>query len=490
MVKTPQQLRKSYSRRPQNQPFSIRDKPRAPRTTKLRTATQWDKNALKKPSTMAKYRYGYKNAWKCKAAKERMLKLGFKAPGQYGRNQQKGVMPSMPNQVPKAFSNEDAGWIMRHCYQSRDPHYSRSQLDAVRAMLSFLFQIQTGKHYDGTKQGQVNYPTVKDQWGSMDPNKWAQPTKSIKSVNSPEPAGLTKAFTKEWTIQCGLDFMVWIVGLLICWDWGVNGMRSTADITKIKQSDDHVNRPSEGWMSTALVGGRSKLNNRKERRDWSNYRVCLCPAGKHIPVPNGWNRPENLDPQHNPINRPWCTTCPLNAFQIIRQSLPPTDLRSYPKWLPKQQRYSDLNIAHPDTIKLAIRWLNCQGGNPDQVPFDLNGGRKSLGKWCDEFNVSYCESFQLHGDLYCTWKTYYQFGLKREHVSGIRTQSKDPRECCAALRRFARGIGRGRQMREDPKSFDMNQLGALMAATLRAMGKGKEVAAILDSHEDQKSYEA
>ena len=83
-----------------------------------------------------------------------------------------------------------------------------------------------------------------------------------------------------------------------------------------------------------------------------------------------------------------------------------------------------------------------------------------------------------------------QFGLKREHVSGIRTQSKDPRECCAALRRFARGIGRGRQVREDPKSFDMNQLGALMAATLRAMGKGKEVAAILDSHEDQKTYEA
>ena len=45
---------------------------------------------------MAKYRYGYKNAWKVKAARERMLQLGFKAPGSYGR---KGVMPSMPNQV-------------------------------------------------------------------------------------------------------------------------------------------------------------------------------------------------------------------------------------------------------------------------------------------------------------------------------------------------------------------------------------------------------
>ena len=45
-------------------------------------------------------------------------------------------------------------------------------------------------------------------------------------------------------------------------------------------------------------------------------------------------------------------------------------------------------------------------------------------------------------------------------------------------------------MRDDPKSFDMNQLGSLMVATLRAMGQGTQVARILDNHEDQKTYEA
>ena len=486
MVKTPQELKKSYQKRPQNLPFSKRAKPRAPRTKKLRTATAFDKNAMKKPSTMAKYRYGYSLAWKVKGARERLLAVGFKPPGTYGRNQQNGHCFSMPYDIPKAFGDEDAGWVLRECFASKEPHYTRSQLDAVRAMLSHAYQMQTGKHCEGQSKEVCNYPSVKDQWGAQDPAKYAAPTKNIKSVTSVEPEGLKTAFTTEWTLQTGMDFMLWVVGLLLTWDWCVNGMRSKVDIEKIKQSDKHVYIPSEGWMSTELEGGRSKLNSRKGKREWSGYRVCLCPGGKHKPVPQGWNHQDNLDPRHNPITINWCTNCPLNAFQIIRESLPPDDLRTYPQWLEKQNRYGVTNIGFPRTIELAKRWLDVQGANPDGLIFDQNSGRKALGKWCDEFNVLYSESHNIHGDLYVTWKTFYQYGLRREHVQTIRTQSKDPNQCCLALRKFARAIGRGREVREDPKDFNMNQLSRLMVAALRAMGKGDEVASILD---DQKNYE-
>ena len=64
MVKTPPQRKEEYAKRPQNQSIMQRAKPRPPRTKKLQTASQFDKNALKKPSTMTKYRYGFKLAWK------------------------------------------------------------------------------------------------------------------------------------------------------------------------------------------------------------------------------------------------------------------------------------------------------------------------------------------------------------------------------------------------------------------------------------------
>ena len=64
MVKTSQQRRSEYALRPQNNSIMQRAKPRPPRTKKLQTASQYDKNALKRPSTMTKYRYGWKLAWK------------------------------------------------------------------------------------------------------------------------------------------------------------------------------------------------------------------------------------------------------------------------------------------------------------------------------------------------------------------------------------------------------------------------------------------
>jgi hypothetical protein len=160
--------------------------------------------------------------------------------------------------------------------------------------------------------------------------------------------------------------------------------------------------------------------------------------------------------------------------------LPDDDLRTYPKWLPAQKRYSGHNIGPDFFIPMARKWLDLQGANPDKLLFDSNSGRKALGKWCDEFGIKYHESFEIHGDLWRTWKRHYQHGLQKDPCFERRTQSLDPSECCAALRKFARAIGRGRTVREDPKQFDMDQIGKLLCANLRAMGKGAEVASILD----------
>ena len=124
-------------------------------------------------------------------------------------------------------------------------------------------------------------------------------------------------------------------------------------------------------------------------------------------------------------------------------------------------------------------WLDLQGGNPDGLKFDSNSGRKALGKWCAEFQVPYRKSFEVHGDLWCTWKKHYEPTLKRDPGFLRRTQSNLAEECCAALRTFARGIGRGREVREDPK--DLTRFERLLALDLRSRGFNAEVAAIMDT---------
>ena len=478
MVKTPEEIRASYKTRKQNQSFAVRGNVRPPRTKNLRTAIAYDKNRQKKPSTMAKYRYGYNLAWKVKGARERLLQLGFKAPGTYPMNQQSGVMFSMPYDIPKAFGDEDAGWICRESAQSKDPKYTKSQMEAIRAMLSYAYQLQTGTH--PTKKVKPNYPSVSDQWGCQKSDSYAPPTKQTRSSVSVEPSGLKTAFTTEWTLKSGMNFMLWIVGCLATWHWSILGNRCKTDINKIKNSPKHEIIPSEGWMSSVMLGGRSKLPNATEPRPWKAYCVCLCPGGKHQPPPKGWDRWENLDQHHNPIEISWPTTCPLNCFQIIRSYLPADDLRTFPEWLSAQHRYGARNMDWDTVIDLAKRWLNVQGANPDNRLFDRNSGRKALGKVCDEYGIPYEESVEIHGDLYCTWKTYYQTGLRKRDLTTPRTQSRNPEVATAPLRRIARAFGRGRLIREDPKDFDLRQIGQLLTANLRAMGKADVVAQILD----------
>jgi hypothetical protein len=432
----------------------------------------FDKNKLKSTHTLAKYRTGYRTAWNEPKVEKYMTNYTtLKPPGSYNpNNQQGGVMFAVPREVN--LDGKQAGIIMRLCYKAR---MSLSQLESVRKMLSFAYQLTINK------KDKTNYDEVAEQWGCQDPELYGEPTQKILAEVSVEPSGLKKAFTTEYNPRKGMPFMQWCVGLLVTHDYDVCGARSYVDLHKIKQSGKHIVVPSEGWMCTAMKGGRAKLEKKKGTRPWSCYRVCLCPGGKHKCMPKHWE--QNLDQWSNPKKITWCTTCPLNAFEVLRTMLAPEDQRIYPRWLPDQNRFSKADLGQEKMMKLHQNWLNYQGANPDGLFFDSNSGRKSLGKWCDEFNIVYHMSFEIHGDLWKTWKKHYQHGLQKDPCFERRTQSNNPDLCCAALRRFARAIGRGRTIRDDPKEkLTMQQHGQMMAALLRRLGEAETVAKIMDGH--------
>ena len=451
-----------------NRAFRDREECKEPRRASFKTCVAFDKNNLKSTETLRKYRGGYRHAWRVPAARSLLLKCGFKRPGTYNpNNQQGGVMFALPREVPgkTRFTSDDAGMVLRHVFKAGS---TLSQCESVRKMLSAAFQLQTGD--DG------NFKGCKQQWDCQKPELYGEPTQKVLAEVSIEPEGQKTCFTTEWSPETGMSYYEWSPVLLVVHDWTILGARSQACLSKIKRSVEHTFVPSEGWMRTKMVGGRAKLEKKKGIRPWSAYRVCFCPNGKHQGLPANWR--DIIDTKQKPT---WCTTCPLTAFQVVREMLPDDDHRTYPTWLPAQHRYAKTNIGKEKIFVLAQRWVNLQGGNPDGLVFDTNSGRKALGKWCDEFDVKYSLSFEIHGDLWCTWRKYYQNGLKKEPAFARRTQSPLPELCCAALRRFARAIGRGRTVREDPKEFTMQQLVKLMALNLRTLGKGSEVAEILDN---------
>ena len=126
-------------------------------------------------------------------------------------------------------------------------------------------------------------------------------------------------------------------------------------------------------------------------------------------------------------------------------------------------------------------WLNIQGANPDGLRFDTNSGRKSLGNWLAFLQIIYSWSFELHGDLWNTWKRFYQGNLANEPLFLRREQSTDPDECCRALREFARRLlGRGKTVEADPVDLTLSQ--DLTVLDLRTRGHGAAVNDILEKH--------
>ena len=67
-----------------------------------------------------------------------------------------------------------------------------------------------------------------------------------------------------------------------------------------------------------------------------------------------------------------------------------------------------------------------------------------MGLLCNEYNIEYSDSFQVHQDLPKTWKDHYQPGMpKHDPTFTDRDQSKDPDTCMVAVRSIAANWGLG-----------------------------------------------
>ena len=365
---------------------------------------------------MKKRRQGFNLIWRLNSSY--IKKIGWKKKGEYEPdNQHAGKMFALPREV--SLSSLQAGTIMRNCYKAGA---TKSQLETIRKTLSYAFQLTTG--LDG------NYEDVGIAWSAFDPRKFKAPTQSVMPVRIIPPRRLADAFTTEWSPNCGMDLPAWCVGENITWDWCINGDRPIVDLKKMKFSNVHEICAAEGWMRTEFVGGRSKLENKKGTRDWWGYRCCLCPEGKHVPPPADLYK--ILDARGNPTEPlTFCTSCPLNAVDIVFRLLPSTKHRLYPRWLPKSGRFSEEEgIATERLTNVANQWLRAQGANPDVENYCSNGGRKALAKLCTITKTPFNVSFEVHGDLPKTWTKHYEPGMKPVDRSfRRRTQSKNVEEC-------------------------------------------------------------
>ena len=460
---TPRRGPKPKSKAPRDRPEC-----RKPRRAGFATKVAWDRNKMKSIHTLSKYRTGYRAAWKVPAARRIMQKMGLKEPGTYNpSNQQGGDMFSLPNEFK--MTNRGAGKIFQACKDSGK--CSVGNLKDIKKMLSYAYQLKN----NATGQ----WPDVQWVWQNTNPDEQKPPRKQkIKATVIPEPSHVRKALTTEYKPDCGMDFPQWNVGLLFFHDLNVFGCRQDEDIKRVKKSKIHTCAYGNGWMSTEFKGGRCKIEKKKGTRPWKLHRVCLCPEAKHQRIPADWRT--KLDSNGNPKEPlPWCTTCPLNAFQMIRNMLPADDFRTYPRWREDVHKFHKRDNVGEDNVKAFVqKWIDTQGANPDDVLFDSNSGRKSLSLWCAEFNVPYEESFEIHGDHWTTWREYYQQKLQHAPDFNRRTQSPDPDLCTRALWRFARGIGRGRTTRDDPEFLNPRQSASCMLAIMRQLQMHSEIANI------------
>ena len=432
----------------------------------------FDSNNIKKKSTLKKYRTGFNLAWSIPRCNEVLAKAGFKAPGHYyADNQQGGLMFALPREIPPAckFGEEEAGFVMRNALKA---HVTRSQGEGIKKMLSFVHQLRTGD--DGG-----NFKRVNQVWKKWPDHKFGAPTQTVKPLHVIEPESLKTAMTREWTHATPMLYEHWCVGYNVVHHWSLNGSRSKEDLNcRIKPGYTEI-FPDQGYMFTQFLGGRAKLGPGAPERPWRAYAICLCKDGKHSGPPTDYYE-YIIDKR--PL--PWCTSCPLSCYEIIRYNLGKSDPRIFPALTTsgfvafKGKAYKSIGAVK--MFPFARRWLDIQGGNPDHVEYGSNMGRKALGKLCDLLNISYPESFEITGDLWINWR-YYQDAPVNDLNFRRRTQSKKLEVVTKALHKIARFFGRGRTVRADPDTITNTQLGQLMALQLRVGGHGAEVNRILDS---------
>ena len=376
---------------------------------------------------MCLIRYGWTLMWQ--EAEEEMREHKILPPGSYDPdNCHQGKMWGWPKECN--MTDNKAKRILFVCYKSKKLTWP--MVKAVRQSLSYAFELCGG---DKKK----NWPSIKNLWRTFHESNCPKTVHSTYPRKIPTPKELKEAFTKGWTPETPMCLMRWVVGEVAAFDWAVFGLRSKEDFNRVKFSPSHVINVNEGWTASKFRNGRCKLlGTDKGTRTWWIYRVCLCPGRKHVSPPEEFG--EHIGEDGNPtVEVRWNTSCPLACLQFYNGMLEPDDQRCYPKWL-ASGRFGSSNIAEP--VELALEWFEAQGFRR----YSSNAGRKSLGRWCRKLNISYQESFEIHGDLWKVWAESYEDELPGSDMTR-RTQSRDPDVCTKALGRFANWLGRGKRVK-------------------------------------------
>jgi hypothetical protein len=455
----------AYHKRKKSPPKNVKG-------TKAKQA--WRRNYNRSKKAMQGYRCGFNLMWRC--CPRYLTSIGVKRPGKFlmKHNQHDGVMWCMPHEC-RMITDFRVNRIMADCGHSGK--VTLAELKLIRRMFSFTFQVQGGGRCE-------NYPCMKGAMADLDADALKPTWRPTVPTKLPPAEALRSAFTKPWTPETGVPFLLWCQMLLAAYDTYFNGMRPNEDFSRVKADSTtpqmaatrHLRDLHAGWASTAFLGGRSKLSGLRKGRPWRRYLCCHCPNDEHVSVPEdveyGVTRDGNL------IEPPtWQTDCPLAADEMLLRTqyyLPETRRNHYKTWSVKKGKWNLSNVD--DVASLALKFLQTQGVNGD---YDRWCGRKVYGRICDELKIKYCESFHVHGDLPSTWSERYQFMMpSTEYVK--REQADNPLACIQSGRKIARWLGRGKVLKPE-----LTKTQKLLRALLRRHGDGDLFDAVMDSEDEE-----
>ena len=296
-----------------------------------------------------------------------------------------------------------------------------SQLKKVRHTLSYSYYLMTGN-------SESNWPEVYRQWESFrdELDDLPQPQRRLVATKIPVPLNLKTAFRVQWTPQHQLSLLDFETSALAAHDYFIFGLRPNVDLSKVKNSTEHLINVNEKYGITAMKGGRSKLHGKT--RPWNIHRVCFCPDKKHTSPPKVITLNREGNPDGMAVT--WNTCCPVAIMEFQHNLQETMKFKPYPKW---KETGGVSKQNHGDVSSIANRWLSLQ---TKLELFDRNCGRKALARWLEELRILYECGFEIHGDLYTTWKDWYQTKVPKTQYHD-REQSKDIDTATKALRLFA-----------------------------------------------------
>ena len=400
----------------------MKAKAELPAYASMNTRIQHKLNSNAANRTLSVYRLGFKYMWK--VAAKTMKKCGVKKPGEFDpKNCHQGIMWGWPFEMN--LTNAKARKIMFAVIESNK--LNLDQLKIVRKAFGYAWKLHTGKTED--QQEDKNWPCMARIWKTIDPGGLPGKNKVKEPLRVPTVRELETAFKKPWTPDHPWKLGKFVQGTIAAYDTFIWGCRGFEDHDRIKKSAKHVVRASEGYITTEYKGGRCKTPGFP--RAWTKYTVCMCHSKKHrSPAPHFKDslHKRTAEPTHGVD---WCTTCPVACLEYIW-----TYDRAKGRTYSKVHKNGEFGVKNESDIpKLAIEWMTLQGVCDKDDPYSHESGRKALAVWCDEYDIEYRHSFQIHADLPQTWKDNYQHGMAPSSFKD-RNQSKDPKTCMVALRQL------------------------------------------------------